>query len=199
MLLYMRSRKNVIYSKCTECREEIEFQKMVYGVEIILHNVPKFLMMIALSSFFHTLPFTLYTWLPFALLRKYAGGLHAKQSITCSAITIVMFVFIPATMYNLQTTSNMNIIWLFVSILCLYKYAPADTSARPIIGKKKRCHLKKKSIICFCLISVIVVFTPIPNILPIIGTTYVLLSIHPITYRFFRQRMNNYMMYDKDD
>ena len=123
-------------------KEGKDLQKMVLGFEVLLHNIPKIIVMILAAHLLGVLHLTVLTWLPFACIRRYAGGLHASNSTSCTITMLLMFVAMP---YFLQGVGISAIgMTLLYGIVCLglWKWAPADTKAKPIIGEEKRRRLK---------------------------------------------------------
>jgi accessory gene regulator B len=179
-------------------REGIELQKMVLGMEIILHNVPKIILMVAIAFLVGILPLTMVTWLSFACIRRYAAGLHAENSITCTIITLLMFVAVPYAVQGVYI--NEAILFSVFAILGfgLYKYSPADTAARPIIGKLKRARLKRKSLIaCFILpILAWVLRLEAFYVYVATGAMFAVLSVLPLTYKLLGRSVNNYEQYE---
>lgn len=179
-------------------KEGIELQKMVFGMEIILHNIPKLVIMLTAALILGILPQTLATWLPFAIIRRYAGGLHAKNSITCLAMTLFMFVFLPFVAQGVFINA-LTLILFFVAIsIVLYMYAPADTAAQPIIGKAKRLARKKKAMVACGLILILTLMFQLEAfyVLVTIGVIYAVMAILPYTYKILGRRMNNYEDYE---
>ena len=81
-------------------KEGSDFQKMVLGLEILLHNIPKLILMVVLSAVLGILMQTFIIWIPFAIVRRYASGLHAQNGITCTIMTLLMFVAVPYFAYG---------------------------------------------------------------------------------------------------
>ena len=180
-------------------KEGIELQKMIYGMELLLHNVPKLILIIAVAAMVGILPHTIITILSFASIRAYAGGLHASNSINCTIVSLFKFIAIPFVLQDTQLINVESLIFIFTVIgLGLYKYAPADTEAGPILGKERRARLKRKSVLASIIVlTVTLIF--VDNIfygLVAIGALYAIISILPISYRILGRSMNNYEKYE---
>jgi len=179
-------------------REGVDFQKMVLGLEIMLHNVPKMVLMVVMAFALGILPQTLAVWFPFVLLRRYASGLHASGSIRCTIVSLLMFVAIPYVLWGLYIDEAFLSIALMGTAFMMYKYAPADTAERPIIGKLKRVRLKKKAVVacCFLLALTLLFLREEFYVLIVTGAFFVVVTIMPLTYRVLRRSMNNYEKFE---
>ncbi|MCL2189138.1 MAG: accessory gene regulator B family protein [Defluviitaleaceae bacterium] len=179
-------------------RDGLELKKMILGMEMLLHNVPKLILMVVTAYIVGILPLTLATWLSFAVIRRYASGLHANNSIVCSVMTIIMFVFLPLALQNV-IISHVTLVVAFATFgvsLCLY--APADTLARPIVNKMRRIILKRKSIIaCFSLfITTLIFHMDKLSVAILIGVACAISLTLPISYKALKRSMNNYEKYE---
>lgn len=179
-------------------KEGVELQKMIFGMEILLHNIPKLVLMFAVAILLGILPQTFVTWLSFALVRRYASGLHASNSITCTITTILMFVLVPYMVQNIYINILHFSIIFGIIILVLHLYAPADTQANPIIGESKRKRLRKSALISsisiFLITSILIEETY--RIYIAFGAIYAGILILPITYKLLKRRMKNYEQYE---
>ena len=187
-------------SKLNRCshKEGIDLQKMILGMEIILHNIPKLVLMVIIASLLGTLYYTLATWLSFVLIRRYACGLHAGSGINCTIMTLLMFVAAPYVMQGVYI-NEITLILAFVLIgFGLYRYAPADTEARPIIGKNKRARLKKSAILTSLLVLALTLILrqEALYVLVTVGALYALIVVLPPTYTVLGRSMKNYERYE---
>lgn len=179
-------------------KEGIELQKMILGMEIILHNIPKIVLMIVVSLILGIFQQTFVTWLSFVCIRRYASGLHASNSTTCTVMTLLMFVAMPYVMQNI-TIGAITFILIFAIVgLGLYIYAPADTKARPILGKKKRGRLKRSAVIAnFVMLAVTLIFlNEVFYVLVAMGAVYAVVVVLPLTYKILRRSIKNYEQYE---
>ena len=180
-------------------REGKDLQKMLLGMQILLHNIPKMILIITVSYFLGILPQTLITWFSFAIIRSYASGLHANNGITCAIMSLIMFVAIPYSLQGIYIINAAALVLFFViAMFGLYKYAPADTAARPIIGKNKRVRLKKRALAASIVLLVIALLFLNENhyVLVTTGVSYALICILPITYKLMKRSMNNYEQHE---
>ena len=179
-------------------KEGKDLQKMVLGIEVLLHNVPKMILMFLVALMLGILHLVVLTWIPFACIRRYAGGLHASNSISCTVMTLLMFVAVP---YFLQevSISAIGVILLFgVICLGLWKWAPADTKAKPIVGAGKRKRLKKQAVIsCMAVLAAVLLFGREEfYVFVLIGAAYALIAVLPLSYKILRRSERNYEKYE---
>lgn len=179
-------------------KEGIALQKMTLGIEIFLHNIPKLILIAAVAAILGILPWVAVTWASFACVRRYASGLHAANSITCTIVSLLMFVGIPYVMQDMRLDAHVFCLWLAVIALALYRYAPADTAACPIVGKKKRARLKKRAVFSCAVVMALalLLFNDAYYGLIALGTSYALILVLPITYKILKRSMNNYEKYE---
>ena len=179
-------------------KEGTDLQKMVLGMEIFLHNIPKLVLMVFVAYLVGILPQSLLAWLSFAIVRRYASGLHASNSIVCMLMTLVMFVAVPYVIQDTYMSVWILLLTFAIIGLGLYRYAPADTLAQPIIGQRKRARLKRGALTAslFLLISALVLNNGAFNAMIVSGALYALVAVLPLTYKILGRSMNNYEKYE---
>ena len=179
-------------------KEGIELQKMILGMEILLHNMPKMVLMMVVALYLGILPQTLVTWLSFIVIRRNTGGLHAGSSITCTIMTLLMFVAVPYALIEIQIGVGIFLLIFVIIGFGLYRYSPSDTAARPILGKKKRARLKKRAVATsvFILALGLLLRNEMLYGLFAAGALYTLISVLPLTYKMLGESMNNYESYE---
>ena len=179
-------------------KQGIEYQKMILGMEILLHNIPKLILLVIIALILGILPQAAVTWFSFACIRRYASGLHAGNSIICTLMTLLMFAAVPYVLQGMRfNAEGLALALVFIGI-GLYKFAPADTATRPILGRKKRARLKIKSILAcvFLLLFSLALRDELVYGLVAVGAIYALIAVMPITYLFLRRRYKNYEQYE---
>ncbi len=179
---------NKIRKKMPEIDDE-RAEVILYGVQLIVGEVPKIFLMFGLG-------FILGLWwqtlLAFFLILPYkvcSGGFHLKTHLGCFICTNVVYCgnAILSTKYTFpnEVVKIITIISIWViGIILVSIYAPADTENLPILTKKER---KTKKILSYVFLSINMlgaIFIPnsiISNIL-IFGTTIQTISITRIAY-----------------
>lgn len=171
---------------------EIDDEKaeiIMYGIQLIIGELPKVFLMFALG-------FLLGLWwqtlLAFFLLLPYktcSGGFHLKTHLGCFLCTNIVYcgnAYI-STIWQFQNEIIKYIvilgIWI-LGIIFVSIYAPADTENLPILTKKERLTKKILSYVFLTINMVVALFinnTIISNIL-ILGTFIQTISITRIAY-----------------
>jgi len=179
-------------------RGDTDYKKMVLGMEILLHNIPKLVLLVAVALFFGILPQTAITWFSFACIRRYASGLHANNSIICTVMTLLMFAAVPYLLQGIHFSERSLVLAFIPIVLALYRFAPADTAARPILGKKKRAKLKLKALAASgCLLALTLVLRNESFYgLVAAGAIYAVITVLPISYMVLGRSFNNYEQYE---
>ncbi|NOV87107.1 accessory gene regulator B [Clostridium acetobutylicum] len=123
--------------------EGIELIKLKLGVEIIFINISKLAILFLVSYYFGLIKETIIMLAAFGFLRSNAFGLHAKNSIVCTVMSLLMFV-LGAYLSKYLLFNNYMVLASFIIVnLLLFRYAPGDTEAHPLVGAKLRDKLKK--------------------------------------------------------
>lgn len=179
---------NKIRKKMPEINDE-KAEIIMYGIQLIIGEIPKFFILIAVALI---LKIWWQTLLAFLLLLPYkitSGGFHLKTHLGCILATNIIYcgnAYI-STIYNFPNQVikyiTIAIIWT-VGIMLVSIYAPADTENVPIISKKERKTKRLLSYIFLSINMIVAIFVPnriISNIL-IFGTTIQTFSITRIAY-----------------
>ena len=160
-----------------------------YGLQIIVGEVPKIFIMLAVAYVLGVFKLSLITFLVLIPYRGTSGGFHLHTHIGCIISTCLMYsgvallskylVFTQVVKYLLIAST-----WIF-GIIMIKLYAPADTEDVPILESKLR---KKKQIASYLALSIGLVVAlfikdnTISNIL-IFGNLVQTLTITKLAYR----------------
>lgn len=180
-------------------KEGLELIKLKLGIEIILINLTKFTIIFLVAAFTGLLKESILMSLVFASIRKSAFGLHAKNSIVCTITSINMFVT-GAYISKYLLINNIMVILIFsIIISLLYKYAPADTEAHPLLSKKLRDRLRKKAVVTGIALMIITLTIPSSRIktLIVLASCYEVINILPLTYKILKRRYRNYENFER--
>jgi len=179
-------------------KEGLELLKLKLGLEIILINLSKFIVIFLVAAYFNLLKEAALMSLVFGSIRRYAFGLHAENSIVCTITSLLMFVFGSYLSYHLILNNYIILISFLVIIIVLYKYAPGDTEYHPLLGEKLRNKLRKASVITGMILMVLALIIPNPTIKTIItlASGFEIISILPVTYKILNRRYKNYEEYE---
>ena len=160
-----------------------------YGLQIIIGEVPKTFIMLAVAYILGVFKLSLITFLVLIPYRGASGGFHLHTHIGCIVSTCLMYSGVALLSKYLvlsQVTKYLLIavVWLF-GIIMIKLYAPADTEDVPILESKVR---KKKQIASYIALTVALVAaifindSTISNIL-IFSNFVQTLTITKIAYR----------------
>ena len=180
-------------------KEGLELEKMVLGMEIFLINVSKLIIIYSLAAWLGILMLTFATHVAFAVVKRYSFGLHAQNSTVCTVVSCSMFVFIPLLLSDLRIDNNVVVAAVFAAVIfVLYRYAPADTKARPIIGARLRKQLNRRAVVCGMSVAATALLIPNESLKLslVLGAVYQSISILPITYKILRRSERNYENYE---
>ena len=146
----------------------IEKVKIAYGMEILLENLIKTVIIIGLAFALGGLKYTLVAILSFAILRFFTFGLHCQSGLMCLLLSVFLDVMSPILIKDIYVGTIPRCILMIIYVFLIFKYAPADTEDVPIISKKVR---KQKMILSYLffiiglIISVVVPSNIISNII----------------------------------
>ncbi|WP_238882233.1 accessory gene regulator B family protein [Clostridium sp. YIM B02551] len=180
-------------------KEGLELQKMKLGMEILLINISKFLIVFFVAFETNLIIEAFIIMIVFAALRSNAFGIHSKSSIVCTITTLLLFVG-GGYLSHIFLLSRYIVFLIFMIInVLLYQYAPADTEYHPLLGQAFRKSLRNKAVIIgvtLMVIALIVPSEPIRNLITLASCAEVV-SILPITYKVLNRRYRNYEGYEK--
>jgi len=178
---------------------ELDKKKLDYWIQMLYLNVTKVAVMLTVGILLNVFVETLILWVFFAMIKKTAFGMHAKSSISCTIATVL--IFDGGALLGTYIDFPIYIAYLIyiITFIIFILYAPADTEARPLVGKKIRERLKKRTIITVSILFLLVIAlgTDKIRILLAISALAEAISILPITYKIFKRRYGNYEYYKK--
>ena len=133
-----------------------------YGLQILLGEVPKTLIMLAIAYLLGVFKLSLITFLILLPYRGASGGFHLKTHIGC-IISTCTFYCGTALLAKYIVLSNIAkyiliILLAIFGIIMIKLYAPADTEDVPILSKKIRKQKQILSYIFFIIGIVIAAF-----------------------------------------
>ena len=194
---FLNSSMNAIKKYYPEYDDE-KLELVEYGLETIYLIFTKVIIIYSLAYLFGLLLEAFLVSLFYNLIRFTAFGMHASKSIYCLIISIITFIGGAFLVIYLNISLLIKIILSIICIICIYKYAPADTEKRPIISPKRRKTYKTISTITGIIFTIlIVVFNKhiLSNYL-LIGMIEAVITLLPITYKIFKLPYDNYKNYN---
>lgn len=145
---------------------------IMYGLQIIIGEIPKGLIILAIAYFLGIFKLTLISVLIIAPYRCVSGGVHMKTHIGCIIYTLLLYSGSALLgKYLILEGSTKLIVGLTIWIFCMTMiklYAPADTENVPILRKKERIQKQILSYIILTVEFIIAIFIPNTTIAGII-------------------------------
>ena len=177
-----KGRKNMIDKFCTfivnKMRKEMpdiddeRAEVITYGLQLIIGEIPKFFITLAIAYLLGVFKFTILTLLLLMPYRACSGGFHLRTHIGCIVSTTLVYCGVAMLAKYITITENAECIlalciWIFGMIM-VKLYAPADTENVPILRKSERKQKRILSYITFTagiILAIIIKDTVISNIL----------------------------------
>ncbi len=182
-----------------EYMSDDEYANVCYTVESFLINITKTFQVYLLATILGVAKETFFMHLPYMLLRRYAGGWHAKTSLSCSIFSIFVFVGIPLSItgFSQPLSPIINFSMAAISLWIVWRYAPADTEKNPLFDKRERDIRRFKSIAMILLILAIVfiIKSSLVQSLILIGLLIESIMISPLFYKLTKRSYRNYEKY----
>lgn len=127
---------------------------IAYGAFAILQMVFSIILVTIFGWLFHVAFEALIISFTASILRKYSGGVHASSPAICTLIGIIVCVgqailisFLIGSGVNLNVFIMLGAVIFIWSYYIIYKLAPVDSAAKPIVKEEKRKRMKRGSIL----------------------------------------------------
>ncbi|MFV0499067.1 MAG: accessory gene regulator ArgB-like protein [Bacilli bacterium] len=130
-----------------ETNPNIDKDIIMFGIKTGVEIIANVLTTIILGLIFGLVLESIIFLISFSFIRMYAGGYHCEKAINCyimSSLTIfVVLVLIEVTPVKFINIVSFAI--LTISVIILYKFAPVETTSKPI-DMEERVYYRKKVI-----------------------------------------------------
>lgn len=176
----------------------LEIEKLYLGIMIIGLNISEMIIVFIISFFMGIIKCTILFSIMFVILRLTAAGVHCKTSLSCIMLTSIIYIGSSYISINYPLNMYLTFAISIISTLLLYKYAPADTANRPILGLDHRKKLKIKTTIIasiLILINLLILNNIIFN-LTMFALLFEAVSVLPCSYKLMKTSYNNYENYE---
>lgn len=177
--------------------QEEKLEEIRYGLESIYLTYTKIFLIFVLAYFLGIIKETLLLLVTYNIIRTFTFGIHATKSIYCLITSLMLFIGGVYVVKYMSLNIYVKAIISIILLICIYKYAPADTYKRPLINERKRKKYKAIStILGIAYVILIIIFNNyiISNYL-LIGMLETVIMIHPIVYKIFNLPFDNYKKY----
>lgn len=188
------SNKCLNFIKNNTSTSEEDLEKIFYGIQVILLGISKDIILLTTSYLLGILPYTIFAFIVFAILRTFASGVHANSTLQCILSDYILFLGNVYLSLNLSLNTISKSIIFAISFILIFLYAPADTEERPLVSKKLRRNLKIKSILVVIVfyIAILLINSIVYSNLITFAILEESLVITPIAYKLFGKKYNNH-------
>ena len=177
--------------------QEEKLEEIRYGLESIYLTYTKIFLIFVLAYFLGIIKETLLLLVTYNIIRTFAFGIHATKSIYCLITSLILFIGGVYVVKYMSLNIYVKAIISIILLICIDKYATADTYKRPLINERKRnTHKVISTILGIAYVILIIIFNNyiISNYL-LIGMLETVIMIHPIVYKIFNLPFDNYKKY----
>ncbi|MBU3181064.1 accessory gene regulator ArgB-like protein [Clostridium psychrophilum] len=146
---------------------------IAYGTFALMQMIISIIFVFLFGLLFHVVFEALIISFTASILRKYSGGVHTSSPWICNFIGIVVSVgqailvsFLTNSGVNLKLVVILGVVIFIWSYYIIYKLAPVDSIAKPIVKAEKKRRMKKGSIILlgvYFIITVVLILLYISN------------------------------------
>ena len=142
----------VVQKIVEESREVI----YAYGMELLISDVLNALIVLLIALISHILPAVIVFATVFIGLRKFVGGFHANNHLSCMFTLVVVMLIFSFCICNVSEkyTWIISIGFVAISIPVIFNLAPVSHPNKPV-SEEKRAKLKKRSRILVLLLSLL--------------------------------------------
>lgn len=138
---------------------------IAYGAFALMQMVLSITLVFLFGLLFHVAFEALIISFTAGTLRKYSGGVHASSPWSCSFIGVIVCVgqallisILISPVVNLKLIIIIGVVIFIWSYYIIYKLAPVDSAAKPIVKEEKIRRMKKGSIILLSIYLIITIF-----------------------------------------
>ncbi|MGL5478964.1 MAG: accessory gene regulator B family protein [Clostridium sp.] len=169
-------------------KDTICLDRVRVGFEVIFINISKLMILFIIALFMNTLLESFVVLISFGVLRRTAGGIHAKTSTRCTIYSVLSIEVAVLLSRNVDIGTITFILLILILNILVFKFAPKDTELNPIKSSRDRENLKVLSLRNLNLIIFISVLFKSEIIVNLVfaGLILAVLSILPITFRIFK-------------
>jgi accessory gene regulator B len=136
-----------------------EYNKVVYGVEVIKTGVIQLSVIIILGSILNKLPHFLMFFIGFGVLRTKAGGFHMDTIFKCTTLTVsfivLALIFTKIALYY-NSLNIVNLVIMLISVVLIFKLSPVENEKRPL-KESEKVKFKNQSILLIFVLSGLII------------------------------------------
>lgn len=136
---------------CEDEKHTDNYELYEYAIYILLSSAFHIATVIVLGLVFNLLTESLVFYLSFIVIRKFAGGYHAKTPVRCYLFSFASNIIILCLVKWLSSINTLFIfIFIIFELLCvvlILLISPLDTENNPLTGQEKKMYRMLTSII----------------------------------------------------
>lgn len=177
--------------------DRVKLEEIEYGLTSIYLTYTKMIIISVIAIMLGIFKQYLLLLISYNIIRTNSFGLHASKSIYCLITSLVCFIGGVYLCEYISAPLVIKLLLTIICIICLIKYAPADTEKRPLINVRKRKKYKALSVMFGSIYLVLILIfrnNIISNYL-LLGLIEAVIMIHPLIYKLFRFPFDNYKRY----
>ena len=174
-----------------------QLEVIQYGLEGIYILITKSIVIFTVAYLLGIIKEVFLFTLLYNVIRMPSFGLHATKSWMCYLSSLIIFLILPYVCKTITFDPLWKGILGAISIILIYKNAPADTVKRPIIDPKRRRNYKIISTIIaitFAFLSIAIKNNFLSNAF-VIAIVLQNFMISPYIYKLFHLPYDNYKNY----
>ncbi|WP_002151241.1 accessory gene regulator B family protein [Bacillus cereus] len=164
---------------------EIEYAKINYGINVLIINIFKLLIIYFAAWIFDCFLDAIIMHAAFYSIRRNGYGFHARKSINCTLMGIIMFVMFPLIGQHIIINKAFLLSIILLNYILLNKYAPAKTKRNYIGNKEMQKRHKQKTLLTNLILMILVIFIKDLNIcfLITLGSFFATIFTTPLAYK----------------
>lgn len=190
-------KKYISYIKANYKYNENQIELIKYSIDSLILSLTKFIPILLIAIVLDIANLFLLTVLFTKPIRYTSFGYHARNSIECFTLSIMLFILIP--FFINKYTLRFKYLIFFIGFVNHLLFSPSDTKKRPLKNKKKR---KTRKIITILIIIIYFLLTFIVNkYLESIIITSIVISIiltNPFIYLITKEPYRNHINRKED-
>ena len=155
---------------CKDEKHTDNYELYEYAIYIILSSAFHMATVIVLGLVFNLLTESLVFYLSFIVIRKFAGGYHAKTPVRCYAFSVISSIIMLCLIKYANSVGNiftyLLIIFELLCVVLIILMSPLDTENNPLNSYEKKWYKTLAVLISVCIfiISLFCVLTELKNI-----------------------------------
>ena len=163
-----------------------------YGLEALADNLLVFLMTVMVGFYYGSILSGIIVWILTLLLRKYAGGYHAKTKIRCYLTSVGMLVVTFALLYQPEHHPAVYVILVIISGSYIFMNAPVDHENKVLDVTERRVYRKRARIVLILegILFVIAWMFGLGNLMAIIVMCFSIVGVSLVMGKHLRSKNN---------